>query len=508
MAPDVPARYHAGMSQRPKNVIILHSDEMRADCTGFGGSPDARTPHLDAFASQATVMERHFTVHGKCVPSRIAMVTGRHAHSDGLRTVMEPDLLPQDQPDLMKTLRAQGYETAVFGHNHAYAGFYGIDNVKGTGAVDFHSFTKGIYDAFNERRWRLPDAPPGGRVPPQLNDGYDHIGRRTGEFGGFCDDNKTEQALDYLTARRDRSRPFFMQLNIGAPHPAYQVEEPWYSMFDPQRITPFPTALPRNATLPFRAMRRHRTGEGDIPEAAVREVLATYLGMIAKVDQHMGRVLEAVRSQGLWEDTIIVFTSDHGDFAGQYGLCEKFDTVMSDCLMRVPFILHAPGLQPGRRVDALTCHIDLPATVLELLGVQPDARWNMHGASMLPVIAGQHRPVAVFGDGGHEAPMRRRFNAKLIDAKGHKATAGKQHTYYHEPESMARTCMVRTETHKLVMRETGEHELYDLRADPFELDNRYAEPALARLQAELMEQLVRWNLRTMNDRPYHEKVGA
>src|SRR3954466_3937242 len=103
--------------RRPLNVIVLHSDELRADCVGFSGNREVRTPRLDAFAADALVLERHFTVHGKCVPSRIAMMTGRYAHSEGARTVMDEDLLPGDRPDLMKTLKAQGYESAVFGIN-------------------------------------------------------------------------------------------------------------------------------------------------------------------------------------------------------------------------------------------------------------------------------------------------------------------------------------------------------------------------------------------------------
>lgn len=495
------------MSQRPRNVIILHCDEMRGDCAGFAGSPDASTPELDRFAGAATVLERHFTVHGKCLPSRVAMMTGRYAHSGGSRTVMEDNLMPPGQPDLMKTLAAAGYETAVFGHDHCWADFWNGNNPHGT--VDWHSFVTGDYEAITRRERPLP--PPGPRPDASaLPDGFDLHGRRTGTLGMFSDDSRAECALHFLERGRDRGRPFFLQLNLGAPHPPYQVEEPWYSRFDPARVTPFPRDLPRNATLPLLAQRRHRTGTAPVAESAVREVLATYLGMIAKVDMLIGRVLACIRAQGLLDDSIVVFTSDHGDFAGQYGLCEKFDTVLADCLLRVPCIIHVPGRAGGRRIDALTQHIDLPPTILALLGMAPGAGWNMHGTSLLPVLDGGHRPSAVFADGGHEAPMRARFNAALWTAGDppHQATAGKQHTYHDEPDSMARCSMVRSETHKLVMRETGGNELYDLRADPWEMDNRYGDPGMAEVQARLMEEMVGWQLRTMRDEPFVEKVGA
>lgn len=491
------------MSIRPRNLIILHADELRGDCVGFAGNREASTPHLDAFAAAGQVLERHFTVHPKCVPSRVAMMTGRYAHSDGIRTVMEENLMPTTQPDLMKTLKQAGFETAVFGINHCWADFWN-DN-KPHGVVDWHGYVP-PFDAICTRMVPLPP-PPDARPDEQLADGFDSHGRRTGQLPPFNDDNRAACAIHYLEQVRDRSRPFFMQLNISAPHPPYQVEEPWYSSFDPARVTLFPSHLPEHASLPFRAMRRHRTNEGEVDPQALRQVLATYYAMIAKVDHLMGQVLETIRLQGLLEDSIVVFTSDHGDFAGQYGLCEKFDTVMADCLLRVPFAMHVPGRAGGRRCDALTHHVDLPATMLELLGVPPAEGWIMHGSSLVPVLDGQVRPAAIFADGGHEAAMRKRFNGELWQGT-HKATAGKQHTYYHEPDSMARCSMVRSERHKLVMREIGGNELYDLADDPWELRNRYGDVQLAAVQSSLMEQLVAWHLRTVNDRPFQPRVRA
>lgn len=498
------------MSDRPWNVIILHCDEMRGDCAGFAGNRQVKTPRLDAFARDAVVLARHFTVHGKCIPSRVAMMTGRYAMCDGVRTVMEEDLLPAHRPDLMKTLKARGFETAVFGVNHCWSHFFNDNKPHGT--VDWHSFIEGDFHAISSREILAPAA---GNRPdtPILADGFDLRGRILGALPAFSDDVKAEAAMHYLRQVRDRNRPFFLQLNLGAPHPPYAVEEPWFSLYDPVQLTPFPRHLPRNASLPFRAQREHRTGSGEIAESAVQAVLATYYGMISKVDSLMGQVLDCLHELGIVESSIIIFTSDHGDFAGQYGLCEKFDTVLADCLLRVPCVIRAPGLPRSIRCDALTQHIDLPPTILELLGMKPDAHWGIQGSSLAPVIEGKHRPKAVFADGGHESSMRTRFNGELWtgpDAQGamHKRTAGKQHTYALEPESMARCSMVRSETHKLVMRETGEHELYDLIEDPWELDNCYRSPHLAATRDELMEQLVRWHLRTCTDQPFHPHVMA
>jgi arylsulfatase A-like enzyme len=497
------------MSQKPLNVIILHCDEMRGDCAGFAGNLQVRTPCLDAFARESFLCENHFTVHGKCVPSRVSMMTGRYAHSNGTRTVMEEDLLPAERMDLMKHLRAAGYETAVFGINHCWQGFFNGNQPHGV--VDWHSYVEPFH-ALTNRQVVTP--PAGARADvPNLDDGFDLLGRITGPLPVFNDDVRTDAAIAYLRTVRDTSRPCFLQLNLSAPHPPYAVEEPWFSQYDPGAITPFPRTLPRRATLPFRSQRAYRTGTPDISEASVREVLATYYGMISKVDMLMGRVLNCLRELELLERSIVIFTSDHGDFAGQYGLCEKFDTVLADCLLHVPLIIRAPGIPRCGRTRRLTQHVDLPRTVLELLGMEPGVGWNIQGISLLDVINGSLEPAAVFADGGHERSMRQRFNAALWTSDAHtgvkrKATAGKQLTYREEPDAMARCCMVRTEDYKLVIRETGEHELYALRQDPWELDNRYGEAELELQQGRLMEQLVRWQLRTMDDLPFHPLIGA
>ena len=124
------------MASKPKNLIILTSDEMRGDCPSFMGNPDCKTPRLDAFARRAVVFERHFAVHSKCVPSRISMVTGRYCHTDGFRTIYQH--LPPDQPNLLGKLKECGYESAVFGLNHVWETLF-ASNEKGKGYADYHS---------------------------------------------------------------------------------------------------------------------------------------------------------------------------------------------------------------------------------------------------------------------------------------------------------------------------------------------------------------------------------
>lgn len=491
------------MSSRPRNLIILTSDEMRGDCPAFMGNPDCKTPHLDRFAQGGVIFENHFTVHGKCVPARIAIATGRYPHTDGFRNIFEH--LKPEQPDVLRTLRAQGYETAVFGLNHVWDDLF-CSNTKGESAADYHSFTEGYFDHITKKSYPVPPPPANAPPSPRYEDGFDYIGRITEPIEGFSDQVRTEQAIHYLTQVRDRNRPFFMQLNLSSPHPDYGVEEPWYSMYDRQKIKPWPHELPKNAPLHMRANRQVRTAE-QVPQEALREIQAVYYGMISHTDEMMGKVIQTIEQQGLLEDTVIIFMVDHGDFAGQYGLVEKWDTAMYDCIMHVPCVIRAPGLPQGLRVQSMSEHVDIAPTVLELLGIQPT--WGIHGQSLLPVIRGERVKEAVFADGGHEQEMVERVT--LEDASVNKQTGkriAKHDTYQRFPQAMARAKMVRTEQWKLIIRLEGGNELYNVKSDPQELNNLYGDAAYNDVVAELQLKLIEWCLRTDTDRPYQKLVRA
>lgn len=501
------------MSDRPMNLIVLTSDEMRGDCPGYMGNPDCRTPNLDRFAGNAVAFKQHYTVHGKCVPARIAMMTGRYSHTDAIRTVNKTNLLPPGAPNLLTALKARGYESAYLGHNHVWEDMWG-NNEKSSGCVDYQSYTTDYFEPLIHREWPVEQPGPQSAEIRYSPDTINlEVQRRTGPLTGFRDDNRAEQAIHYLRDVRDRSRPFYLHLNFGAPHPAYQVEEPYFSMYDRDAIRPWPYGLPENAPLHLVKQREIRAGPA-ATEADFRQVQAVYYGMVTKVDLLFGRVMEAIEQEGLLENSIVMFWVDHGDFAGQYGLPEKWDTAMEDCILHVPQILYAPGLPRGLEVDSLTEHTDVTPTILDLLGLEAD--WVMHGESLLPIIEGRKRKKCVFGDGGHEEDMRKRFNTATSkrDGRGRNAptTLGKQETYCRFPDTMARCKMARTERWKLVIREAGGNELYDMFNDPGEMKNLWgrhaADPELRDVVLDLQQEIIQWCLRTDTDRPRQENVGA
>jgi choline-sulfatase len=508
-------------TQRP-NILLICSDEYRGDMIACNGqNPDIRTPHIDGLAARGVNFRQHFCSFPKCVPSRVSMMTGRYTHTDGYRNIHQ--LMPHGTPDLASTLQNHGYELIELGRNHCWEHMLAASHDPPT----LQPGQRGI--AFDHHAWTAPFKPIWEKhlaEHRQLTE--QHLeGLERGEGFVRCDNQKwgpdlaiTEQVEHFLEHVREPDRPFFCQLNYGNPHPGYEVDQPWFSMYDTDGLTPLPRNVPDDA--PYCVTQQRAVRTGDAPEGLFRAVQTTYMGMCSRIDQLVGRVLAAVDRLGLADDTVVIFTSDHGDYAGQYGLVEKWDTHFADCLMQVPMVIAGPGLDRGTTVESLTSHVDLAPTLCELVGIDPFA--GVHGTSLLPTLGGERVRDAVFGDGGHEPEMRRRFNhydgqhptpaatpdhfKPRPDRKAGQGN-GKQETYRLFPDTMARAKMVRTDRWKYVHRQTGDHELYDLHADRWELHNLFpTRPAGDPVINDLRSRLLDWSLATDTDRPHQEKVGA
>lgn len=492
-------------STRPRNLVIICPDELRGDCLGYAGNPVVRTPSIDALAERGVVFGNHFTVMPKCVPSRVSLMTGRYTHTGGYRTVSQH--MNPGEDDLLARLRAAGYACALFGKDHCW----GPERVEN----DFdYTSRRGPLAPLLADAPKLSDHQPasGGRVL-ELESGWHYVGAKTRHV---ADERYTDQAIAYLTRERDPGRPFFLQINIESPHPVYGVEEPWFSMYAREELNRWPATLPDGAPLPMIAQREVRTSPGDVDEASA-EIQRVYYGMVSKVDSLVGRIAATLEELGLFDETVVLFWSDHGDYAGQYGLAEKWDTSFPDCLVHVPCFIVAPGLAP-RRVNALTETTDLAPTLAALLGLPSLPR--AHGSSLLPVLDGAPGKEAVFADGGHERAMRDRFVAEHPEGsdRGPQGLEGrraaKSETYACYPDAMARARMVRTKRWKMVVRETGGNELYDLAADRWEMHNLWTHAVardgtdLAAVKLDLALRLAEFALRTDPDEPHLERFSV
>ncbi len=468
-----------------KNLIILCCDELRADCTGFMGNPDVQTPNMDRLASRGVVFERHMTTFPKCVPARCSLATGRYCHTDGWRTVQQ--VLNPDQPNLLRHLQERNFVTAVFGKNHCWS----ADDWE---RLDFCS-DRGPAVPLNVKDIETQTSP--GKVDvPMLEDGWSYAGRQTRHA---ADEGYAAQASAFLKDWRPDDKPYFLQVNFESPHPTYAVEEPWYSMYDREAIQAFPHNMPSPAPLPVSAQRKYRTGESP-NSAAAREIQATYYGMISKVDYLLGQVIDTLDASGTADQTTILFWSDHGDYAGQHSLVEKWDTHLADCLLHVPCILVDQSLPQAHRVEAVNDTSSLASTLCDLLQIDPLP--GMHGKSLLPQVEGREGDRPAFADGGHDPSMRQRkaAEAKPVGSEGQRL--GKSETYWACPDSMARSQTVRTRQYRLVIRESNQHELYELSTDPHHMHNRWHDPSLLNVRTELLEMLLLWNIQTLTEKPH------
>lgn len=472
----------ADPDRRPRrpNLVLLIADEMRADTVGHLGNPCDTTPGLDALmADDAVSFSACFTQNTVCVPSRVAMMTGWYPHVRGHRTMFH--LLHADEPNLLRRLRGHGYQVWWSGKNDLLA----------------HDV---IHDSYDVRHTpeANPDAPPVGRaiwpqVWPEVGEpGYwsHYAGRLPEAYDDDADRRRAEGALRFLDDRDD-DRPFCLLLTFSTPHVPYAVSEPWYSRFDRDAVpAPIPPDAPGDGKPATLAGIRDRAGLNGWDDAQWRELKATYYGMVARTDDIVTGVVDGLRERGLYDDTAVVFTADHGDFAGDYGLPEKAQNVMDDCLTRVPFVLKPPAgvaIRPGV-CDAPVELVDLTATVEELAGMTAD--YTHFSRSLLPLLADRDHPHrdGVLCEGG-----RLPGETQAMELGSDQSPA---HHYYpklmaqHDDVNHGKAVMWRTRTHKYVHRIAESDELYDLRADPQERRNVIDDPAQAAVLAELRTRLL------------------
>ena len=294
-------------------------------------------------------------------------------------------------------------------------------------------------------------------------------------------------------------QPLCIYLPLFYPHPPYLVEDPWYSRIEPALI-PERTLTPSGDWEGYPSlMKGLYEGQGmqGWSEERLRELRRTYYGMCARVDHQFGMVLDALRTAGIYDDTLVFFFSDHGDFTGDYGLVEKTQNTFQDCLTRVPLLVKPPQGTPvkPRVSDALVELIDFPATVYALTGIDPG--YDHFGRSLLPLLAGEtgeHRD-AVFCEGGRRRGERQCMELESWDNQDVLYWPRMQLQMSEGPEH-TKAVMCRTAEHKYVRRYYEQDELYDLQADPRETRNLIDEPAYSGVLAALKERMLDWYVET------------
>ncbi len=482
--------------QKP-NIVIITPDELRADYVSclrktlpvgrseHGAAGSVETPNIDALADQGTLFTQAFLQHGKCTPSRASMFTGQYASTGGHRT-LDLKLRPGER-HLAETFRAHGYTTVLVGRNHIVE-----DEFLGD------SFDHWIHEPVDE------PTDYSETIGDPLTGAF-YGGRVLSDLAETTDGRNTAATLSWL---RDAPAPFFLSFNLFYPHPPYQAPEPYFSQIDRERVRPYPPVdlgdKPSAMSLIYR-----NYGLANLSESDWREVIAVYGGMVAAVDYLVGQLLHELEELGLTENTVVVFTTDHGDYAGQYQLVEKWDCLFHDGILQTPLILRVPWLESRpAKVHGLTEMVDLAPTLYELCQIAPPS--GMAGKSLAPLLENPEAPHrdSVYAEGGREQELLEKYNPYLYSRGRPMAYSAKYKVFFDDPQTLARAAMVRTKQFKLVHRLNGKAELYDLHEDPEEMVNVHGREEYAAAVRDMERLLIERLLEAQPKTPAVDRPGV
>ena len=461
----------AGASRRKPNLLFLWTDEQRADTMAAYGNRRIHAPNLNRLAEQSTVFRRAYVTQAVCTPNRAAVMTGLWPHSCGCKTNNVP--LPADTPCINELLDDADYRTAYMGKWHLGDEIFAQHGFEQW--VGMEDGYRGHYSAGRDRDARSA------YHHWLVERGYKPDSRNTFSRGfaaglpiEHCKPKfLEEQACDFL--RRNRNEPFMLNVNFLEPHMPFTGplnEE--HSVDEVELPANFGDPLEENEPLRYRLLQA--TYKKQYPnEQAVRKLICKYWGLVTQVDRSVGVILDTLERLGLADNTIVVYTSDHGDMMGAHHLVAK--TVMYEESTRVPWLIRAPGQRRQQIIENPVSQIDLVPTLLDLMG--SEAGEGLPGKSLVPSIR-DDRPTNdhVFMEWnpgcGFRAPKQVDF-AKAEEIK----RVREEHT----------RAVVSPDGWKLCLSDLDKCQLFNLRADPCERTNLFDsglhEDVISRLTGEV-----------------------
>jgi arylsulfatase A-like enzyme len=506
------------MNDQP-NVLFLMTDQHRFDHVGFNGNPVVQTPNLDALAARSANFTRTYVSNPICMPNRSTIMTGRMPSAHGTRH--NGVSLNWRANTYVRVLRQAGYRTSHIGKSHLQN--MGVGRRGMLAHVDFslpaEAFELGLVEGWDElenlERYRSTD-------PVTLPEDFYGFERAdfTVSHGDICGGHYyqwlrekgidprayqgsrcalenypdwvqvyqtrlpaelyptcyiAERTLSELDAARADDRPFMIHCSFPDPHHPFSPPGEYWRRFDP-RDMPLPETFfqDHRDSMPhvqaYAAERGTPHPDATHPfaptEDQFRHALAAQYGMIALIDDQIGRILATLEETGLADNTIVVFSSDHGDMFGDHGLILKHTLLYEGCT-HVPLLIAAPGIEPGRR-DGLASSIDIPGTLLELTGCEP--YYDMQGVSLAPMLS--------------EASARVR-SCVLIEED-------EREDVLHTGQPFRSRTLVTDATRTTIYQGTERGEHYALHDDPQETENRWADAgARSKAVEQLLQELLR-----------------
>jgi arylsulfatase A-like enzyme len=372
----------------PVNVLLITADQWRGDCLGAVGHAAARTPNIDALARDGVLFRRHFAQGTPCGPSRASLYTGLYAFNH--RSVRNGTPLDARHANMALEARRAGHEAVLFGYTDTSADPRGRDPDDPwlcTYEGILPGFVPVLYLPEHAGPW-LDHLRDGGHAEASLSWAYDRPLGAPAPFPARHSETAflTDRFLDWLGSA---GPPWLAHLSWIKPHPPMVAAAPWHDLIGPADVPPpVPPAAGLHPWLDWKLglplPESWHGNPADRSEATLRRLGAVYLGLIAEVDHHLGRILEALRRRDLLDDTLVVLTSDHGELLGDHGLLGKES--FHPAAFHVPLIVRDPRGARGRVVDAFTEHVDLMPTLLERIGTEVPLQCD--GRSLVPWLEG------------------------------------------------------------------------------------------------------------------------
>ncbi len=463
------------------NFLIIFPDQQRFDHIG-ACRPGGDTPHIDRIAETGCTFARAYTPCPLCSPARAAMMTGRFPHAVGVPSNTSERVTGPSPAEVMvsQLLARRGYRCGYSGKWHISRGPvepWGFAEVVG----NHHHYARWcrregvpltVISDDSPQRFRLADA--AGRLgaystpvpaPAPCGAGQDY-------------DSFVAAEADRLVRRyAQQDSPFAVWCCFHGPHPPFVIPEPYYSLYSPGEIP-----RPANFADPPQAIERWQGAVSPIASRflqwdwpAWQKAAAAYRGYVKLLDDAVGLLLETLRRLKLLDETVVIYTTDHGEMLGNHRLWQKMN--MYEESAHIPLIVRPPGGCPRRQVEALVNLADVAPTILDFAGIEPPG--NLHSSSLRPLIAGEA------GD-------------------DREATFSQWNSHELRPGNLR---MVRTERHKYIWYPEGKDSLYNLSADPHELTDRIDDPSCAGIVREHRARLLEW-LRATDDPLSARLAGA
>lgn len=422
------------------NVLLIQTDEHRPDAMSWAGHPFVETPNLDRLAERGTAFTNAYCNSPLCAPSRASFATGQYVHEIDAWDNARP--YHGQAPNWGEHLADHGVDTTVIGRKH-------FDPYADTGFPD-------------QRKPELSDPPIEvarlDRDPPTE---YAHASNRF--YEPKIDDDRmetsverTDEATSWLETEAPTDRPWTLHLSYQPPHFPLTAPEEFWEMYPPEEMD-LPFDYPAAADHPIVAdLHEHFQGT-DLDAETLRRLRTGYYALVTAIDEQIGRVLDTLAESEHAEETVIVYTSDHGELLGDHGLWWK--CCMYEPAVGAPLLMVGPDIPSGEHIDAPVSLVDIVPTIADFTGVPHAKEWS--GESLLPLLEGDDREERVAFSEYHAHGAR---NGMFMLRKG-------DYKYVYYPDNPP--------------------QLFDLENDPHELTNLAGVKKYEDVQADLHEELLK-----------------